>query len=82
MPYITSVERMGIEKGRAEGRMEELLSTIELLLNIRFGEAGVALMPELTEVAEYDRLRTVRDAILTAEALETLYPLYRRDATA
>lgn len=28
MPYITSVERMGIEKGRQEGRQEGLLGVV------------------------------------------------------
>lgn len=30
MPYITSVERLGIEKGRQEGRQEGLLEGIAL----------------------------------------------------
>ena len=36
MPYITSVERYGIEKGRQEG----LQDAIEDVLAARFGKAG------------------------------------------
>jgi hypothetical protein len=91
MPYITSIERMGIEKGRAEGRVEgraegraegqyeELLSAIELMLNLRFGEAGRALLPEISQVAEYPVLRAVRDQIWTVDQPEDLRQIYQSD---
>ncbi len=83
MPYITSIEQMGIEKGRAEGRAEgqyeELLSAIELMLNLRFGEAGLSLLPEISQVAEYPVLRAVRDQILTVDQPGDLRQIYQRD---
>ncbi|MFP4437644.1 MAG: hypothetical protein ACLFVO_10375 [Chloroflexaceae bacterium] len=87
MPYITSIEQMGIEKGRAEGRVEgraegqyeELLSAIELMLKLRFGEAVLALLPEISQVAEYPVLRAVRDQILTVDQPEDLRHLYQHD---
>ncbi len=94
MPYITSIEQMGIEKGRAEGRVEgrvegraegraegqyeELLSAIELMLKLRFGEAGLALLPEISQVAEYPVLRAVRDQIWTVDQPEDLRQIYQR----
>lgn len=43
MPYITSVERFGIQKGRQEGRQEEAVALIFRLINRRFG----SIPPEL-----------------------------------
>lgn len=37
MPYVTSVERMGIERGRAEGLREGLRKAIRSILQGRFG---------------------------------------------
>ena len=70
---------MGIEKGRAEGQYEELLSAIELMLNLRFGEAGLALLPEISQVAEYPVLRAVRDQILIVDQPGDLRQIYQRD---
>ena len=47
MPYITSVERIAIEKGRKEAHKLARLESIEDLLRVKFGEAGLALLPEI-----------------------------------
>src|SRR5438477_9542496 len=56
MPYVTSFERLGIEKGRTQGRQEGLreglLTGIEALLRSRFGERGVPLLAELSQVQD------------------------------
>lgn len=86
MPYITSIERMGIEQGRAEGldlglirgRREELLSAIELMLKIKFGEAGSALLPEISRIKEYTLLRQIRDGIWTVATVEELRRSYEQ----
>jgi hypothetical protein len=39
MPYVTSLERIGIEKG--------IIKSIELLLNLKFGEEGLTLLPQI-----------------------------------
>jgi hypothetical protein len=81
MPYVTTAERRGIEKGRAEGRVEgqyeELLSAIELMLRVRFGAAGLALLPEISQITEYALLRAIRDQILTVDQPEDLRPIYQ-----
>jgi len=38
MPYVTSIERIGKEEGRNEGRSEEREAIIIILLKTRFGE--------------------------------------------
>jgi len=78
MPYVTTAERRGIEQGHAEGQCEELVSTIELLLNLRFGAAGLALLPEISQITEYSLLRAIRDQILTVDQPEDLRPIYQQ----
>jgi hypothetical protein len=48
MPYVTSVERIGVEKGLSLG----LIRGIEGVLKARFGSSGLSLMPEVRRVAD------------------------------
>ena len=59
MPYITSVERFGIQKGIEQGieqgiqqsrqQMKQiLLESIELGLELKFGETGLSLLPSMS----------------------------------
>ncbi|RRR68925.1 MAG: DUF4351 domain-containing protein [Candidatus Viridilinea halotolerans] len=43
MPYISSVERIGIKKGRVEGRIEERQELVLRLLTRRCGEMPQAV---------------------------------------
>jgi hypothetical protein len=66
MPFVDIFERKGIEKGRAEGLQEGL----ESLLEIRFGESGLALLPELRAIKVVEMLRKVKQAIVTAATVD------------
>ena len=75
MPYITSIERMGIEEGlqqgRQEGRQEGQRSTLLRQLNRKLG-----LLPEST-IAQISQLSTEQldelgDALLDFQRLEDL----------
>lgn len=55
MPFITTPERIGLEKGLLEG--------IEVGLEVKFGEEGLKLMPELREHRDHELLRAVLRAI-------------------
>jgi len=60
MPYITSVERLGIQKGRQEGRQQEAASLVLRLLNRHLGTLEAELeaqiralpLPQLEALAE------------------------------
>lgn len=78
MPYITSIERIGIEKGLKRGRMEELLNAIELGLDLKFGEEGLKLMPEIREIDDIDVLRAIRSKIKPAKSLDELRAIYQK----
>jgi hypothetical protein len=66
MTYVTSVERMGIEQGRAEGRAEGLRAAIKLGVELRFGEAGAALIAAMEACDDLAVLQRVYDHIKTA----------------
>jgi hypothetical protein len=62
MPFITTPERIGIQRG--------LRLAIEDVLRLKFGDAGVALMPQLKEVYDAEQLRGVVKALATASSLD------------
>ncbi|MFP4439940.1 MAG: hypothetical protein ACLFVO_22115 [Chloroflexaceae bacterium] len=104
MPYITSVERIGIQKGLGQGlekglnkgmenvlekglkkglekglergRREELLAGIALALDLKFGDEGLALLPEIRHISEVTRLQAIRDQIKAAGTPEELRQVY------
>jgi predicted transposase YdaD len=47
MPFLSYPEQFGFDKGRNEGKSEGRLKGIELGLDLRFGAAGLALLPEV-----------------------------------
>jgi len=80
MPYVTSVERRAIERGREEGRTEGhtqgrtegLLEGIELGLKLKFGAAGLRLLPEIHPIKDLAVLQAILRAIETAASPEDL----------
>jgi hypothetical protein len=86
MPYINSIERQilaesreegrreGREEGREEGRQEgEILAlrrSIALILDIKFGAAGLALLPDIAKLEDVSILRSLPEAIRAAATLE------------
>jgi hypothetical protein len=70
MPFITTPERIGLEKGLLEG--------IEVSLKIKFGAAGLELMPEIRELQDHEVLRTVLQAIETAANPDALRRVWTR----
>jgi hypothetical protein len=62
MPFITTPEWIGIQKG--------MLLIIEDTLRAKFGEEGVRLMPEVSALEELDKLRAINQTIATATTLD------------
>lgn len=75
MPYVTSVERIGIRKGRQEGRQEGLkdglVEAIRENLVDQFGPLTVNLVAELEQVNDLERLRALRRLSRDVPDLET-----------
>ncbi len=78
MPYITSIERMGIEKGREEGIKEGMLQGISLTLEIKFGSEGLNLMPEISQIQDVEQLRAIMASLKTVTTLEQLRQIYQQ----
>lgn len=75
MPYVTSIERAGIEKGREEGLKLGILESICDNLEQKFGAAGKKLLPKIKALEDLKRLRKLRRAITAAESVEELKEL-------
>ncbi len=69
MPYVTTVERAGIEKGYRQGEADLLLWLIEK----KFGETSANALRERVESADSDTLRLWSERILTADTPDALF---------
>jgi predicted transposase YdaD len=72
MPYITSIERIGIEKGRQEGRQEGEATILERLLERRFGPLEAAIRAQLRSAA-LEQLERWAENVLEAATLEEVF---------
>ena len=80
MPYITSVERFGIEKGIQQSRQEMrqiLLESIELGLELKFGSEGLNLLAEISVIEDVEQLRAIQAGLRTASTTEELRRIYQ-----
>ena len=80
MPYVTSIERNAIERGRLEGRLEAqvegLLKAIELGLELKFGSESLTLLPEISTIKDVEKLEAIISGIKTVNTLEELQQIY------
>ena len=81
MPYVTTVERAGIEKGLQQGLQQgEQIGyrkgEVDLLLwqiEKKFGADAVAGVREIVSAADDDALRLWSERILTADSVEAVF---------
>jgi hypothetical protein len=82
MPYITSVERIGIRKGREQGRQEGmregLLAAIELILEQKLGSEESDLLPDISEIEDVEQLKAIIAGLQTVNTLEDVRQLYQQ----
>jgi hypothetical protein len=72
MPFITTPEWYYYCKGLRQG--------IETVLRVRFGEAGLQLMPEIREIHEEEKLQEILKALETAASPEAVRRLWSPEA--
>jgi flagellar biosynthesis/type III secretory pathway protein FliH len=85
MPYITSIERIGHQRGLEEGRKEGLeeglkegmREGIRMDLKLRFGAEGLALMPEVQALQDEALLRRILEALIRGSSLEEVRQIWR-----
>ncbi|HEX5271097.1 MAG TPA: hypothetical protein VFW33_11440, partial [Gemmataceae bacterium] len=73
MPYITSFERHGMEKGRKMALRE----AIEDLLRDQFGDAGLPLLPEIQALDDAEKYRAIIRAIPRANSPEDVRKVWQ-----
>ncbi len=72
MPYVTSIERQGIEKGIKKGIKTGLLEGIESVLEVRFGKESSSIMPKIRKITSISKLETILQHSKTVDHLENL----------
>jgi flagellar biosynthesis/type III secretory pathway protein FliH len=78
MPYISSVERIGYQRGwdkgkdegKVEGKTEGRVEYIGLGLSLKFGDDASFLMASIREIQDPDRLSMIMNAIFTSCSIE------------
>jgi hypothetical protein len=85
MPYLSTIERLAMEKGEEKGlekgiemSRDGLRAGIRLALKLRFGEAGIAILPAVAEIKDVQRLRSLLDALERVEGIEEFRALLGR----
>ena len=72
MPYVTSIERFAIERGRQEGLAEGMRKSIALQLEVKFGAAGKRLRSKLRAVQDLERLTALTRALAENATLDEI----------
>jgi tetrahydromethanopterin S-methyltransferase subunit F len=73
---LTKGRTEGLTEGLTKGRTEGLAKGIEVALELKFGEAGLGLMPEIRAIEDEAKLETVLRAVHTAAGPEDLRRLW------
>ena len=70
MPYLSSLERRGLEEGLKQGREEGLREGIALALEAKFGPPGRKLMTRVRRITGVAELHGLAKAIKTAKTAD------------
>ena len=82
MPYVTSIERFAIEKGREEGRekgrlegreegqLQAFRETIKDSLLVRFGAVPSSVLPRVESITDQQLLKELQRRAVTCQSLE------------
>ncbi|MBW4567433.1 MAG: cytosolic protein [Tolypothrix carrinoi HA7290-LM1] len=73
MQYVTSVERIGIEKGTRKG----LLQGIDTCLQLKFGAMQSELFEEISQIQDVEQLEAILTALKTVNTVEELREIYQ-----
>ncbi|MBD2690529.1 Rpn family recombination-promoting nuclease/putative transposase [Anabaena catenula] len=71
-PWYEEILQQGEQQGEQKGEKKDRLSSIELCLEVKFGNEGLKFMPKISEISDFETLKTIQRSILTVETLEEL----------
>ncbi|HAO22236.1 MAG TPA: hypothetical protein DCQ37_18280 [Desulfobacteraceae bacterium] len=64
--------QQGVQQGVQYGIRNGLVEAIELGLSLKFGDEGLKIIPLILDIHDCERLRSIKNAIRTAENLSEL----------
>ncbi|AVH69093.1 Rpn family recombination-promoting nuclease/putative transposase [Nostoc sp. 'Lobaria pulmonaria (5183) cyanobiont'] len=67
-PWYQEILREGEARGEARG----ILSSIEINLELKFSDKGLQLMPQINQINDLERLKTILRNVVTANNIEEL----------
>jgi hypothetical protein len=70
MPYVTSIERLGRQEGRQEGRVQTLREDITDILEVRFHEVPPALWERIQGLQDETELKRLHRRAVQVRALD------------
>ena len=70
MPYVTSVERIGIERGLEMGMEKGFLAGIKALLTVKFGEKGIQAYQEIESTGNVEKLNSILNGLEKVTSIE------------
>lgn len=76
MPYVTYPERVGLEQGLAQGVAQGMLDSIATVLEVKFGDAGLALLPEIRQITGPEQLKAILARCVTAASLDDVRAIF------
>ena len=79
MPYITSIERSGIERGIERGSLQSKRESIIELLETRFSEVPSELRAVLNQIEDLEFLKQLFKRSITVASVEELQQLIPKD---
>ncbi|MEH2462643.1 Rpn family recombination-promoting nuclease/putative transposase [Nostoc sp.] len=71
-PWYQEILREGEARGEARGELRGILSSIEINLELKFGDNGLQLMPQINQINDLERLKTILRDVVTANSIEEL----------
>ncbi|MCB0238711.1 MAG: Rpn family recombination-promoting nuclease/putative transposase [Anaerolineae bacterium] len=74
---MSTIAENWIQQGIQQGRRQGMLDAIDLGLKLRFGSAGLRLLPEIRRIDDLELLRAVYEGIETVESPQDLQSIYQ-----
>jgi predicted transposase YdaD len=71
-PWYQQILQQGEQRGILLGRRQEILSGIEVALEIKFGNDGLQLLPAISQILDLERLKAIQIALITGTTLDEL----------
>ena len=73
---IQTGRQEGIQTGRQQGLLEGVLESIELGLELKFGQEGLQLFPEISQISDLAVLREIQSGLRQFNSLDELRAIY------